>query len=484
VNGGISILAILMLYVKLIYVLIREHILKSNLAIFLCGFFLCAHVQAASSSNSSAKPLIMPNTDQVLRAIVEHPTQALASLSVLAIKDGKVVYEKQFGRRYVNHAEPAKDVPADVNTLYRIASVSKMVASVGAMILVEQGKLDLDADISRYFGFKVRNPNFPDDAITTRMLLSHTSSLRDDAGYNFPVGVSMQSFLLPGALNYGDGSQWAKSSGEVSKAPGKFFNYVNLNWGMIGSIMEAASGQRFDHFMRDSLLRPLRVAGGYNPEELSPEELSNVAVLYRKKKENDSVWNVAGPWIVQVDDYHAKPPAKRAGLENYVLASNATLFSPQGGLRVSVHGLGRLMQMLMNQGELDGVRVLRAESIQALLSEQWRYDEKRKNGDTDKGLFLAWSLGFQHFTDVSAPHYGDRLVRSSPPFTAFGHLGEAYGLNSGFMFDPKTRNGMIFAIGGLSADSETTFGEYSSLSPWEEKILTALHREINHSVDK
>jgi CubicO group peptidase (beta-lactamase class C family) len=453
--------------------------LKTALSIFLCGFFLVGNLHAAPPSNTLEKPSIMSNTDQVLRAIVEHPTQTLASLSVLAIKDGKVVYEKQFGRRYVNIADPAKDVLADANTLYRIASVSKMVASVGAMMLVEQGKLDLDADISRYLGFRVRNPNFPGDTITTRMLLSHTSSLRDDAGYNFPINVNLQSFLVPGAANYGDGAQWAKSSNDVNKAPGKFFNYVNLNWGIIGSVMEAASGQRFDHFMRDSLLRPLRIAGGYNPEELSAEELANVAVLYRKKKENDTVWNIAGPWIVQVDDYHSQPPAKRAGLESYVLASNATIFGPQGGLRVSVHGLGRLMQMLMNQGELDGVRVLQAASVKTLLSEQWRYDEKRKNGDTDKGIFFSWTLGFQQFTDVSAPHYGDRLANAAPKFTGFGHLGEAYGLNSGFMFDPLTRNGMIYAIGGLSADSEALYGEYSSLSPWEEKILAALHKEIN-----
>ena len=457
--------------------------MKTYFPVFLLAFLLHGAAQSAALTPPKSAPVKptknMLNTDQTLAAIVTHPTQALASLSVLAIKGGKVVYERQFGRSYINEADPTKDLQANANTLYRIASVSKMVASVGAMILVEQGKLDLDADISRYLGFKVRNPHFPDVAITTRMLMSHTSSLRDDAEYNFPINVSMQSFLVPGAANYGNGSQWAKASDETNKAPGQFFNYVNLNWGIIGSVMEAASGLRFDHFMRDSLLRPLHIAGGYNPEELSPEELSNVAVLYRKKKENDTAWNIAGPWIVQVDDYHGKLPVKRAGVENYVLGSNATLFSPQGGLRISVQGLGRLMQMLMNQGELDGVRVLQAQSIKLLLSEQWQYDEKRKNGDTDKGLFLAWSLGFQHFTDVSAPHYGDRLVNVAPKFTGFGHLGEAYGLNSGFMFDPKTRNGVIFAIGGLSADSETTYGEYSSLSPWEEKILTALHKEIH-----
>jgi len=420
----------------------------------------------------------MQNTDQVLQQTVNHPSQALASLSVIAIKQGKVVYENQFGRRYIHPDDTAQDVPANDQTLYRMASVSKMVAAVGAMILVEQGKLDLDADISRYLGFQVRNPHFPTAPITTRMLLSHTSSLRDDAGYNFPINVNWKSFLVPGAANYGDGSQWDKASQESSHAPGHFFRYVNLNWGILGSVMEVVSGQRFDHFMRDQLLRPLGMVGGYNPEELRVEELANVAVLYRKKKEHDTVWNPKGPWIVQTDDYRGKAPPKRAGIDSYVLGANASLFSPQGGLRTSVRGLARLMQMLMNQGELDGVRILQPASVGQLLQVQWRYDAVRKNGDNDRGLFLSWSLGFQHFTDVSAAHYGDRLVKQTPSFTGFGHLGEAYGLNSGFMFDPVTRNGMIFALGGLSADSEALFGEYSSLSPWEERILSALYAEI------
>lgn len=215
------------------------------------------------------------NTDQVLQQTVNHPSQALASLSVIAIKQGKVVYENQFGRRYIHPEDAAQDMLANDQTLYRMASVSKMVAAVGAMILVEQGKLDLDADISRYLGFQIRNPHFPTAPITTRMLLSHTSSLRDDAGYNFPIKVNLKSFLVPGGAHYGDGSQWDKASQESSHAPGHFFRYVNLNWGILGSVMEAVSGQRFDHFMRDQLLRPLGMAGGYNPEELSVEELAN-----------------------------------------------------------------------------------------------------------------------------------------------------------------------------------------------------------------
>ncbi|MFZ6767281.1 hypothetical protein ACO0LM_09360 [Undibacterium sp. Di26W] len=186
--------------------------------------------------------------------------------------------------------------------------------------------------------------------------------------------------------------------------------------------------------------------------------------------------------MAQVDDFRTKPLVKRS-LDNYVPGTNATLSSPQGGLRIDVLGLARIMLMLMNQGEMDGRHFLQPASVRALLSEQWHYDKNTHNGDDYHGLFQAWGLGFQRFSDVSAPHYGDRLVdmlvaevKGKPAFKAVGHLGFAYGLQSGFMFDPATRNGMIYVISGVAADPEKNPGRYSSLSLWEEQILTALYR--------
>ena len=80
------------------------------------------------------------------------------------------------GDRYIDAADPANNLPLALDSRYRTASISKTFAAVGAMRLVEQGKLDLDRDVSDYLGFTLRNPNYPDKAITTRMLLSHTSS--------------------------------------------------------------------------------------------------------------------------------------------------------------------------------------------------------------------------------------------------------------------------------------------------------------------
>ena len=68
-----------------------------------------------------------------------------------------------------------KHTPLIRNTRLRVASVSKMFTVFGVMQLVEAGKIDLDEDVSRYLGFELRNPNFPDEKITVRMLASHTS---------------------------------------------------------------------------------------------------------------------------------------------------------------------------------------------------------------------------------------------------------------------------------------------------------------------
>jgi CubicO group peptidase (beta-lactamase class C family) len=77
----------------------------------------------------------------------------------------------------------------------RIASISKLVTAIGVLRLVDQKRLDLDRDVSDYLGWRLRNPAFPDAAITLRLLLSHRSSLRDDADYLIPLGDTVRARL-------------------------------------------------------------------------------------------------------------------------------------------------------------------------------------------------------------------------------------------------------------------------------------------------
>lgn len=404
--------------------------------------------------------------DAELAAIADNQACQLASLSVLAIRRGKVVYQKQFGQRFLG-GPGLPPRPADERTMYRIASISKMMSTLGALRLVEEGKLALDTDISDYLGFTLRNPYHPHRALTLRSLLTHTSSLRDDAGYSWPCTVSLKSVLVPGEKHYGTGAMWARNA-----PPGDFFTYSNLGWGLIGTIMERVTGERFDLLMKRLLLGPLGMRGGYNPSEFSAEDLANVATLYRKRTTDTEIWNAAGPWIAQVDDYSVRAPKRPDGIDGYVVGTNATPFSPTGGLRVSAADMGKVMLMLMNDGIHEGRRILKSASLQRMFTRQWTYDGSGGNGDSERGLYNRWGMGNQQFPD--RPGTGMQVVEHGG-FSGVGHLGEAYGLMSAFIFDPVTRNGMIMLVGGVSSDPDAYKGAYSSMPRFQEQILTALH---------
>ncbi|TFW27789.1 serine hydrolase domain-containing protein [Massilia horti] len=425
---------------------------------------------AAPKRPAAASPLppgVARQLDAELAAIAADPACQLASLSVLAIRNGKICYEQQFGQRVIGQ-DGAPGKPVDRNTLFRIASISKMMTTLGLMRLVEDGKLNLDADVSDYLGFTLRNPHFPERPITLRTLLTHRSSLRDDAGYSYPAATALKDVLVPGSRLYGEGGMWAANAG-----PGDYFTYCNLGWGVIGTVMERVTGERFDRLMKRLLLDPLGLQGGYNPADLPPPVLANVATLYRKRTTDTEIWDPNGPWIAQADDYSNKPVQQPPGIENYVIGANATPFSPTGGLRISAHDMGVIMLMMMNGGVHNGRRVLKQATLDQMFTRQWTYDGTGGNGDSLDGLFNCWGLGNEQFPDD--PSNGTRIVEGGG-FAAVGHLGDAYGLMSVFAADLKNRNGMIALVGGTSTDPQAYKGKYSALARFQEQILTGMYR--------
>ncbi len=433
---------------------------RSVLGLALLGSMKRVLANAPASAAPRRDPL-----DAELAAIATHPACELASLSVMAIRDGKVAYQQQFGQRVLASAH-AQAQPATASTLYRVASVSKLVTTLGAMLLIEEGKLALDNDVSSYLGFTLRNPHFPDRAITLRSLLTHTSSLSDDGGYSWPASIPLKTLLVPGAKRYGEGRVWSRKA-----PPGDYFDYCNLGWGVLGTMMERVTGERFDRLMKRLVLDPLGMRGGYNPSEFPPEDLANLATLYRKRTTDTEIWNAAGPWIAQVDDHRARQPAAPPEMDSYVIGNNATPFSPTGGLRASSLDLGRLMLMLINDGKHEGRQFIKSATLQRMFTRQWTSDGS--NGDTSRGLYNCWGLGNQQFPDRS----GMQLVEGGG-FSGVGHLGEAYGLMSVFVVDLARKSGMIVLVGGVSSDPEAYKGVYSAMPRFEEQILTALYRRV------
>ncbi len=457
--------------------------------------------EPARVNEKAAMTSATPALDEELRAVVNDATYPLASLSALAVRDGKVVYQQQFGNRFIDVANAANNKPANAETMYRIASISKLVTSLGVMKMVEAGKLKLDADVGDYLGYKFRNPHFPNDKITLRMLMSHTSSLRDDAGYNFGEKIRLKDILVPGGKlveNRGGSQPNGAGSGPTNGSsndipqgqktwskngrPGALFAYANLPWGVIGTLMERVSGVRFDRLMQQLILHPMSLRGGFHPADMPCADVQNIATLYRKRSETNGkeVWDPSGPWIPQVDDYTTTAAVSRA-TPDYEIGSNGTLFGPQGSIRLSAADLGKLMLMLMNDGKYSGKQILQKKTIDTMFAEQWRDNGKtggKNQEDNDEGgnnLFNAWGLGNQHFIDKSGVGKGDRIVEAGG-VTGVGHLGDAWGLTSAFIFNRKTKNGVIFLSGGPGFNPETAKGKYSAMYRYEERILDALYR--------
>ena len=426
---------------------------------------------AMSNENPATKPA------EQLNAIVAGEVRGsppLAGLQVLVLRGGEVVFEYAGG---FARLKTSGAVPLGLEHKPRIASISKLVATVGLMRLVEQGLVDLDADVSAYLGFTLRNPAFPGTPITLRQILSHTSSIRDAGQYWLEAEGTFEDFFLPGTAIYEDGAHFAAGDG---RQPGAYFEYANLNFGLVAGVIERVSGQRFDRYMRQAVLEPLGLDASYNVCDLSWKHPETIATLYRKR-DADEVWQPQEDWVAQLDDarfscYYGREPVARGEDPGEILAgyrpgSNPTLFSPQGGLRASARDLAEIARLLLNGGILAGQRLVAAETIDEMFTPQWVYDPERPNGNTAEGLqpgdpgykplFTAFGLSVQR---IDLAEWG----LTEQPRPLFGHLGDAYGLLGQFWIDPENGDALIALVTGSGDDPGAYPGETPLYRPEEE----------------
>jgi CubicO group peptidase (beta-lactamase class C family) len=348
------------------------------------------------------------------------------------------------------------------DALMRVASISKFVTAVGVMRMVEAGQLDLDRDVSEYLDYPVRNPAFLRVAVTLRQILSHKSSLMDGPGYVFGLGESFApSVTEPG--------RW-----DAAHAPGTYFRYSNYNLVLVGTIMETVSGERFDRLMARLVLRPLDVEGCFNWDACADAALTRAAALYRTG-EDETKYDPNGPWVAQVDALKGQRPAcpvyradktRPCDLAGIVPGVNGGLFSPQGGLRISAAGLAKIGQMLLRGGMGPRGRFLKASTVRAFLTPQWRLAADAP-GETERGTMCAYGLSAHVLGGAADPAckdnvFGDGRMRA-------GHIGEAYGLYGGLWLDLQAKRVSVYLITGTSQSPSDAPGQHSAFSRLEEE---------------
>ncbi len=323
----------------------------------------------------------------------------VVGFSVAVVKHHKIIYTHSFGLKDIE-----KNIPLTDNSIFRIASISKSFTATSIMQLVEAGKLSLDDDFSKLVGFQVRNPKFPNTTITLRMIMSHTSSVNDSQGY----------FSLD-AIDPSKNKEYAKCYNDYE--PGKGYAYCNLNFNMTGAVIEKITGQRFDLYVKQHILDPLGLYGGYCVDSL---DKSRFATLYEFNKDSNK-------FIAATAAYNPRSEE----IKNHILGVTTPIFSPTGGMKISATDLAKYMIMHSQKGKYKSVRIISENSaiqMQTKLSDEEGY-----------GLALETT---------------EKLI---PGEVMCGHTGSAYGLYSAMFFNAQKEFGIVVICNGVGSTYDSGF---------------------------
>lgn len=340
------------------------------------GIFIAASVFYSCSTDQKAAKLIAaglsPDTMQLATARMQEYVDSgkLAGISALIYKNGEIVYSENFGFADIEQQKPITD-----STIYRIFSMTKPVTAVALMTLFDEGKFQLDDPVSKYIpefeGTQVYNAETKtlepqETPLSIRHLLTHTSGI--------PYGWDRKAYVdsLYRVTGVGD---WDGTLAEKMKAlaglplknqPGKVYEY-GLGIDVAGYLVEILSGEPLDQFMKTRIFDPLNMddTGFFVPEN----KHHRFSTLYTNA---DGVIKASE----QMKDAFKTP---------------VTLFSGGGGLLSTMDDYLNFCKMLLNKGELNGVRILQESTVDLIMSDQLPegafYSENKGYGlagETDK----------------------------------------------------------------------------------------------------
>lgn len=288
-------------------------------------------------------------------------------------------------------------IPVTPETIFRTASVAKMVTALLVFRLQTKGVLNVQQEAGEWLGYPVRSPFYPDAPVTLAMLLSHTSGIVDSPAYfdAFQKHTPLRKLVE-------DGNAWTNT------LPGTSFRYSNLAAGMLGCILEKATGLCLEALAQQELFQPLGVKATFNLSTLDP---ALVADSYR-------VLPSALAFDAQKRFEAAQPLDQPDAEQHYLLAS--------GNLYLTATDLAKLTLAACNgaDGFLDE-RSLRQMQTPLL-------------GWPEKEVPMKHGMGLLQIDD-------DRI----DPQPLWGHQGFAYGAVNGVFFDAQG-NGFACLNSGTS----------------------------------
>lgn len=324
----------------------------------------------------------------------------VTAMSVVLVKGDKIIYQKALG---LKDRQTKEEV--EIDDIYRIASISKSFSAAAIMQLVEEGKISLDDDVSDYLGFEVRNTRHPEIPITIKHFLTHTSSMKDhgdlkywlDDHYVNPTKTTKDSI----AMMFKD------------YAPGWGFSYCNRAYNMMGNIIEKASGERFDDYIRNHILLPMGITNaGFN---LDSVDNSKLVEIYRYDTKNKSYSNKSGRY--------KNVNAPKIADSTYRLGVDGCYWQPTAGMKISAPDLAKWMMTIRDNGMApNGTRIFSERSAKVLKT-PYTPDPSNDHPYYCLGLYIT-------------PYWLDGI-------TLLGHTGSLFGLKSCMFYDRASDWGFV-----------------------------------------
>ena len=402
---------------------------------------------------SSLEDKLKISNDEIIKrieSIINNKDSPLLAGGLAVIKDNQTLFCKSIGKARLNK-DGTVNKTSNEFVKYRTASISKLFTAIAIWQLEEKGSLNITDEASKYLNFTLRNPNFPETPITIEMLLSHTSSISEKGpNYNIPYNHHISEFFLEDSDIYYNGS-YSKTN-----YPG-YYDYMNINYCLLGTIIENVSKQRFDLYMIEHVLEPLNITGSFNIYEMSKEALDETGTLYEKLTNGE--FDINGTWTARMDDFINGYP--EANYSEYVIGTNGALYGPMGDLRISLTELTHLVYMFLNNGTYNNNIILKKETIEKMFKIIWKYDKEKNNGNTYNDYDYAYAGGPSVITNI-----GRNRLHEKKNLNFSGHTADAYGLFGGLFFDRIKGYGLVYRGNGVSINLEKNVYSFSPYNKW------------------
>jgi CubicO group peptidase (beta-lactamase class C family) len=355
---------------------------RSLFAAVLTAAFLAACASAPPSSSSASTrsgQLDAARFPEIDAAVNEAVAAHQLPGAVVHLERGGQAYERAYGR--LSYEPDAASV--STATLFDAASLTKVLATAPSVLkLAEDGKLDLDAKLTAYFPECAGGGK---DAITIRHLLTHSSGL--------PSGLPAKPAW------HGDAAAHALACAQaVTHPPGTFFRYSDINYILLGQLVQKLSGMPLDEFARTRIFEPLKMRDtGYLPlRRLGQDAAASIAPT-QKGREGET----AAP------HGDLAPGQLLQGVVHDPTARRMDGVAGSAGVFTTAADVARYARMLLQGGELDGVRILRADSVRLMTTAQ-----------SPAGIEALRGLGM----DIASP-YAVRPRGTLFPVGSYGHTG-------------------------------------------------------------